>query len=75
MKKSIFIFIGVIVANVCLAQYDPKALEILEAMSKKYKTIASFEANLTSTLVNQCRLSVGSASTETGTGVSVLGSM
>src|SRR6478736_2649502 len=53
MKKSIFIFIGVIVANVCFAQYDPKALEILEAMSKKYKTIAAFEANLTSTLVNE----------------------
>src|SRR5882672_1663674 len=53
MKKSIFIFIGIVVANVAVAQYDPKALEILEAMSKHYKAIASFEANLTSTLVNE----------------------
>ncbi|MCE2995048.1 MAG: outer membrane lipoprotein carrier protein LolA, partial [Flammeovirgaceae bacterium] len=35
------------------AQYDPNALEILEAMSKKYKAIPAFEANLTSTLVNE----------------------
>jgi len=53
MKKSIFIFIGIVVANVAVAQYDPKALEILEAMSKRYKAITSFEANLTSTLVNE----------------------
>ncbi len=46
-------------ALVCLlplaapAQYDPKALEILEAMSKKYKSYTSFEANITSTLTNE----------------------
>ena len=53
MKKSIFILIGVVVANIAIAQYDPKALEILEAMSKRYKAYASFEATLTSTLVNE----------------------
>ncbi len=53
MKKSILIFIGIFVANVAIAQYDPKALEILEAMSKRYKAYASFEATLTSTLVNE----------------------
>jgi outer membrane lipoprotein-sorting protein len=53
MKKSIFIFIGIFVANVAIAQYDPKALEILEAMSKRYKAYTSFEAILTSTLVNE----------------------
>jgi len=53
MKKSIFIFIGIIAGNVAAAQYDPKALEVLEAMSKRYKAITSFEANLTSTLVNE----------------------
>jgi len=53
MKKSIFIFIGIIVANVAIAQYDPKALEILEAMSKKYKAIPSFEVNFTQTLTNE----------------------
>lgn len=39
--------------SAAFAQYDPNALEILEAMSKKYKAIPSFEANLTSTLVNE----------------------
>src|SRR5713226_1792973 len=53
MKKSIFIFVGIIVANAAFAQYDPKALEILEAMSKRYKSITSFEANLTSSLINE----------------------
>jgi outer membrane lipoprotein carrier protein len=53
MKKSLFIFLGIIVGNIAIAQYDPKALEILEAMSKRYKTITAFEANLTSTLVNE----------------------
>lgn len=34
------------------AQYDPKALEILDAMSKKYKSIPAFEANITCNLTN-----------------------
>lgn len=34
------------------AQYDPKALETLEAMSKKYQNIAAFEANFSYTLSN-----------------------
>ncbi len=39
--------------NVTLnAQYDPKALEILEGMSKKYKAYATFDANVTYTLTN-----------------------
>ena len=53
MKKSIFIFIGIIVGNAAIAQYDPKALEILEAMGKKYKAIPSFEANFTQALSNE----------------------
>jgi len=36
-----------------MAQYDPKALEILEAMSNKYKNLSSFAANLTSSLTNE----------------------
>src|SRR4051812_38152394 len=51
--KSIFIFIGIIVANVAIAQYDPKALEILEAMGKKYKAIPSFEVNFSQVLTNE----------------------
>src|SRR6478609_9076332 len=53
MKKSIFIFIGIIVGHVAIAQQDPKALEILDAMSKKYKAIHSFEVNFTQTLTNE----------------------
>lgn len=53
MKKSLLLLIGIVVGQVALAQYDPKALEILEAMSKKYKAFTSFEANLTSMLINE----------------------
>ena len=35
------------------AQYDPKAYEILEAMSKKYKAIPAFEATITYALTNE----------------------
>ncbi|MBX2895715.1 MAG: outer membrane lipoprotein carrier protein LolA [Cyclobacteriaceae bacterium] len=50
--KKLFIVALLLVAASAQAQYDPKALEILEAMSKKYKAIATFEANLTSGLTN-----------------------
>jgi len=53
MKKLITILIGIVVAHASLAQYDPKALEILEAMSKKYKAIPSFEVNFTRSLTNE----------------------
>jgi outer membrane lipoprotein-sorting protein len=53
MKKLVFAVIAIITAQVSFAQYDPKALEILEAMSKKYKAITSFEAQLSSTLTNE----------------------
>ena len=53
MKKLITILIGIVVAHASLAQYDPKALEILEAMSKKYKAIPSFEVNFTQSLTNE----------------------
>jgi len=53
MKKSIFIFIGIIIGNAAIAQYDPKALEILEAMGKKYKAIPSFEVNFSQALTNE----------------------
>ena len=53
MKKLVFIAILMSAVQVAMAQYDPKALEILEAMSKKYKAISAFEANLTSALTNE----------------------
>jgi len=53
MKNSLFALVGAFLIKTAAAQYDPKALEVLEAMSKKYKAISSFEANMTSTLVNE----------------------
>lgn len=53
MKKFVFGTILTFLCTVSYSQYDPKALEILEAMSKKYKAIPSFEASLTSSLTNE----------------------
>ncbi|MEY4930185.1 MAG: hypothetical protein RI909_909 [Bacteroidota bacterium] len=53
MKKFVFGAILIFLGTSSFAQYDPKALEILEAMSKKYKAIPSFEASLTSSLTNE----------------------
>ncbi|MFZ6012356.1 MAG: LolA family protein [Bacteroidota bacterium] len=52
MKKSILAVILLVWAQFTFAQYDPKALEILDAMSKKYKSIPAFEANIAYTLTN-----------------------
>lgn len=53
MKKSFFATLLMFVGTYSYSQYDPKALEILEAMSKKYKAIPTFEANITTGLVNE----------------------
>jgi outer membrane lipoprotein-sorting protein len=52
MKKSFLAVILLVWVKVTFAQYDPKALEILEAMGEKYKSIPSYEANFSSTLTN-----------------------
>src|SRR6185436_7352952 len=52
MKKPILTLILALAIFSVQAQYDPKALEILEAMSKKYKAIEAFEANIAQTLTN-----------------------
>jgi outer membrane lipoprotein carrier protein len=53
MKKLVFSALLMFLGATSYAQYDPKALETLEAMSKKYKVLTSFEANLTSALTNE----------------------
>lgn len=53
MKKFLFSAILMFLGTASYSQYDPKALEILEAMSKKYRTYTSFEATLTSSLTNE----------------------
>src|SRR6478609_980753 len=52
MKNLIFAFLGLFIALSASAQYDPKALAILDAMSKKYKAIPAFEANFSYVLTN-----------------------
>lgn len=52
--KNLFLGISIVfVSFAARAQYDPKALEILDAMSKKYKELTSFEANLSINLINE----------------------
>jgi outer membrane lipoprotein-sorting protein len=53
MKKSLFAVILLIIVKTTFAQYDPKALEVLDAMSKKYRAMSSFEANISYTLTNE----------------------
>src|SRR5688572_9189538 len=53
MKKSVLVILLITIINAAFAQYDPKALEILDAMSKKYKSIPAFEANISYTLTNE----------------------
>ncbi|RLD25112.1 MAG: hypothetical protein DRI71_00475 [Bacteroidetes bacterium] len=53
MNKN-FLIAALILAmsNMVLAQQDPKAREILDAMSSKYKSISSFKADLSYTMTN-----------------------
>lgn len=53
MKKLLLIAISFAFIQSSQAQYDPKALEILEAMSEKYKAMGAFEANISYTLTNE----------------------
>ena len=54
MKKLFFPIFSIFFAQLCFGQaYDPLALATLEAMSKKYKTFTSFEANILSSMTNE----------------------
>lgn len=52
MKKTFLAVIFLVLVKVTFAQYDPKALEILEAMGEKYKSIPSYEKQFTWSLTN-----------------------
>ncbi len=52
MKKLIVLSLISLGSFYSFGQYDPKALEILEAMAKKYKAVPSFEAAFSYTLTN-----------------------
>jgi outer membrane lipoprotein-sorting protein len=53
MKKNLVAIALLFSGYMGFAQYDPKALEILEAMSKKYRAIPAFEANFSYVLTNE----------------------
>lgn len=53
MKKLFFLASFLLTCISVEAQYDPKALEVLEAMSKKYRAVPAFEANISYTLTNE----------------------
>lgn len=52
MNKLLLIGFIFLLAPKAFSQYDPKALETLEAMSAKYKQMGAFEANFSYTLTN-----------------------
>jgi outer membrane lipoprotein-sorting protein len=52
MKKTFLAVILLILVKVTFAQYDPKALEVLQAMGNKYKSIPAYEANFAYALTN-----------------------
>jgi len=53
MKARIILSFTLLLAGLnAFSQYDQKAFEILEAMSKRYKAITSFEAGISYTLTN-----------------------
>lgn len=52
MKKPFLALLLMFFVKLTFAQYDAKALETLDAMSKKYKSIPAFEANISYTLTN-----------------------
>jgi outer membrane lipoprotein-sorting protein len=52
--KPLFLAIFALFLSIsAFSQYDPKALQTLEAMSNKYKAIPSFEANIAVTMTNE----------------------
>jgi outer membrane lipoprotein carrier protein len=54
MKKGFLLFFVLIgVVNLAKAQYDPKALEILDAMSAKYQSISAYEVEISHHMVNE----------------------
>jgi outer membrane lipoprotein-sorting protein len=52
MKNLILACLASLAFISAAAQYDPKALEVLDAMAAKYKSIPSYELNFSYTLTN-----------------------
>lgn len=52
MKKTLLAVFLLVLVKYTFAQYDPKALEILEAMGAKYKSLPTYEASFSYALTN-----------------------
>lgn len=52
MKKTLLAVFLLVLVRYTFAQYDPKALEILEAMGAKYKSLPTYEASFSYALTN-----------------------
>lgn len=53
MKKMIYLIAAMCFTLGAKAQYDSKALAVLDAMSEKYRQIDAFSANFTQTMLNK----------------------
>jgi len=53
MKKVILLFTIVLLSQGAVAQYDPEAKAVLDAMSAKYKKVAAFSASFSQKIENQ----------------------
>lgn len=53
MRKLIYVITAACIAFNAQAQYDPDALDVLNAMSAKYKSIGAYSADFTQELVNE----------------------
>lgn len=53
MKKPLLAVLLLLLVKLSFGQYDPKALETLDAMSKKYMSIPAFEVNLSYSMTNE----------------------
>ena len=52
MKNLLLLFLVFLTIISASAQYDPKALEVLDAMGEKYKSLPSYELNFSFTQTN-----------------------
>jgi outer membrane lipoprotein-sorting protein len=52
MKKTLLAVLLLVLVKYTFAQYDPKALEILQAMAEKYKSMPTYEAQFSYALTN-----------------------
>ena len=52
MKKTLLAVLLLVLVKYTFAQYDPKALEILQAMGEKYKSLPTYEAHFSYALTN-----------------------